>query len=98
VEMPFESTQTDHIEVAERNETTPWLQHTRWPELFRNRPLDVIAASAQQPGPARGEDYLLGQWKESPFWSSADTEAQLRILLQGLDVMFDRARATLART
>ncbi|KAH6984051.1 hypothetical protein EDB80DRAFT_236825, partial [Ilyonectria destructans] len=94
----FESTQTEHIGVAEQSETTPWLQHTRWPELFRNRPLDVIAASAQQPGPVKSEGYLLGHWQGCPLWSSSDTEAQLRIILHGLDLMFDRARVTLDRT
>ncbi|KAH7248472.1 hypothetical protein B0J15DRAFT_498561 [Fusarium solani] len=52
--MLFESTQTDRAEDVEQNEMTPWLQHTGWPELFRNRPLNVIVASAQQPGPASG--------------------------------------------
>ncbi|KAH7142944.1 hypothetical protein B0J13DRAFT_556225 [Dactylonectria estremocensis] len=36
-------------EIIEQNETTPWLRHTRWPDLFRNQPLEVISASAQQP-------------------------------------------------
>ncbi|KAH7248459.1 hypothetical protein B0J15DRAFT_562961, partial [Fusarium solani] len=96
--MVFGNISPDKAEVTEQNETTPWLQHTRWPELFHNRPLDIIAASARQPGPIRGEDYLLGQWKGTSFWSSADAEAQLRILLRGVDLMFDRATATLART
>ncbi|RSL82937.1 hypothetical protein CEP52_016838 [Fusarium oligoseptatum] len=94
--MVFRDILPDEAEVIELNETTPWLQHTRWPELFRNRPLDIIAASAWQPGPVRGEDYLLGQWKGTSFWSSADAEARLRILIQGVDLMFDRATATLA--
>jgi hypothetical protein len=33
-----------------------------------------------------------------PYVSSAETEAQLQIILHGLDLMFDRARATLDRT
>ena len=37
-------------------------------------------------------------WKGTSLWSSADAEAQLHILLQGVDLMFDRATATLART
>jgi hypothetical protein len=41
---------------------------------------------------------MLGQWQGFPLWSSAEIEAQLRIILQGLDLMFDRARATLDRT
>jgi hypothetical protein len=32
------------------------------------------------------------------MWSSADIEAQLQVILRGLDLMFDRARATLDRT
>ncbi|KAH7248471.1 hypothetical protein B0J15DRAFT_63471 [Fusarium solani] len=34
---------------AEDNETAPWLQHTRWPEIFQNRPLDIITASTRLP-------------------------------------------------
>src|SRR3981081_1182641 len=33
----------------EDNETTPWLQYTKAPILFQNRPLDIITASAQRP-------------------------------------------------
>ncbi|KAH7147018.1 hypothetical protein B0J13DRAFT_584406 [Dactylonectria estremocensis] len=98
MKRPFESTQTNHLKAIEQSETTPWLQHTRWPDLFRNRPLDIITASAQQPGPPRSGGYLLGQWQGSALWSFAETETQLRIILQGLDLMFDRARATLNRT
>ncbi|PWI65244.1 hypothetical protein PCL_07294 [Purpureocillium lilacinum] len=29
------------------NETTQKLQHTKWPEMFRDRPLDIITASAR---------------------------------------------------
>lgn len=99
MKRPFQSTQTNHdVESAEQSETTPWLQHTRWPELFRNRPLDIIAAAARQPKLLGGGSYLLGRYQGSPLWSSAETEAQLRIILQGLDLMFDRARATVDRT
>ncbi|KAJ3454070.1 hypothetical protein MRS44_018702 [Fusarium solani] len=99
MKRPFQSTQTNHdVESAEQSETTPWLQHTRWPELFRNRPLDIIAAAARQPKLLGGGSDLLGRYQGSPLWSSAETEAQLRIILQGLDLMFDRARATVDRT
>ncbi|KAH7169782.1 uncharacterized protein B0J16DRAFT_351510 [Fusarium flagelliforme] len=94
----FESTQTDHTTAAEMSETTPWLQHTRWPELFRSRPLDIVASSAEQPASRRNRGCLLGQIQGSSLWSSAETEDQLRIILQGLDLMFDRARATVDRT
>ncbi|KAH6977695.1 hypothetical protein EDB80DRAFT_547283, partial [Ilyonectria destructans] len=76
----FQTTPPDEIQDAEQSETTPWLQHTGWPRLLRNRPLDIIAASAQQHGPAWNEDYLVGQWQGTQFWSSAAVEAQLRIL------------------
>ena len=33
----------------EDDETTPWLKHTQWPELFRGRPLDIITESATFP-------------------------------------------------
>ncbi|WJG35920.1 uncharacterized protein FOBCDRAFT_242220 [Fusarium oxysporum Fo47] len=83
MKRPFGSTQTDHVAAAEMSETTPWLQHTRCAKLFRNRPLISL--------PPR----LSNQ----PFSESfAEIEAQLRIILQGLDLIFDRARATLDRT
>ncbi|KHO10690.1 hypothetical protein MAA_11741 [Metarhizium robertsii ARSEF 23] len=85
----------------EDNETTPWLKHTRWPEIFRNRPLDIITASARQPtrGPYQNsEDYLLGHWRGVPLCSSAAAEAQLRLLMRAVDEVFDRAKATLTST
>ncbi|PNP52709.1 hypothetical protein FNYG_15809 [Fusarium nygamai] len=84
--------------VINPNETTPWLRHTRWPDLFRNRSLEVISTTAQQPDFIQGQDYLLGKWKGSSVESSAEAEAQLRILLQGVDIMFNRVMATMART
>ncbi|KAJ9413224.1 hypothetical protein FOXG_15161 [Fusarium oxysporum f. sp. lycopersici 4287] len=84
--------------VIDPNETTPWLRHTRWPDLFRNRSLEVISTTAQQPDFVQGQHYLLGKWKGSSVESSAEAEAQLRILLQGVDIMFNRVMATMART
>ncbi|KAH6975556.1 hypothetical protein EDB80DRAFT_900130 [Ilyonectria destructans] len=69
--------ESQEYSCAEDNETTPWLKHTRWPELFRNRPLDIITASARQPtrGPNRdNEDYLLGAWRRVPLRSPAAAE------------------------
>ncbi|KAH7108683.1 hypothetical protein EDB81DRAFT_671058, partial [Dactylonectria macrodidyma] len=43
------------------------------------------------------EDYLLGLWQGTQIWSSVAVEAQLRIILRGVDLMFDRAKFTLAR-
>jgi len=75
----YKSTQTDNITAAGTSETTPWLQRTRWAELFRTRPLDIIAASAQQPASQRNGGYQLGQFQGSCLWSSAETEDQLQI-------------------
>ncbi|KAF4332255.1 hypothetical protein FBEOM_13948 [Fusarium beomiforme] len=80
----------DRAGIVDQNETTPWLRHTRWPDLFRNRPLEVITTSAQQPDFVEGQDYLLGQWKGALIKSSAEVETQLRILLQGVVLMFNR--------
>ncbi|KAI8411163.1 hypothetical protein FOFC_07757 [Fusarium oxysporum] len=98
MKRPFESTQTDYVALTGASETTPWLQHTRWAELFRDRPLGIIASTAKQPASQWSRNYLLGQWQGFPMWSSAETEAQLQMILHGLDLMFDRARATLDRT
>jgi hypothetical protein len=82
---------------VEQNETTPWLQHTGWPRLFHNRPLGIIAATARKPKPAWNEDYLLGQWHDTAVRSPAVVEAQLRVILRGVDIMVDRACFTLAK-
>ncbi|PWI64589.1 hypothetical protein PCL_09519 [Purpureocillium lilacinum] len=86
---------------VEDDETTPWLKHTGWPEFFEGRPLDIITTSATQPtaAPSRSqEDLLLGSWQGVPVRSSARAEARLRILMQAVDDIFDRAEATLAHT
>ncbi|KID82123.1 telomere-associated recQ-like helicase [Metarhizium guizhouense ARSEF 977] len=93
--------ESQEYSCAEDNETTPWLQHTRWPERFRNRPLDIITASSRLP--ARGcyeqnEDFTLGSWRGIPLRSSAAVEARIRVLMRAVDDMFDRAEATLACT
>ncbi|KAH7231067.1 hypothetical protein BKA59DRAFT_488774, partial [Fusarium tricinctum] len=98
MKRPFESTQTDYAAATGSSETTPWLQHTRWAELFRDRSLEIIAATAKLPASQWSRKYLLGQWQGLGFWSSAETEAQLQVILRGLDLMFDRARATLDLT
>ncbi|KID83870.1 hypothetical protein MGU_08842 [Metarhizium guizhouense ARSEF 977] len=93
--------ESQEYSCAEDNETTPWLQHTRWPERFRNRPLDIITASSRLP--ARGcyeqnGDFPLGSWRGIPLRSSAAVEARIRVLMRAIDDMFDRAEATLACT
>jgi hypothetical protein len=82
---------------TEENETTPWLKHTKWPVLFRNRPLDILTASALQPSKCDG-DYYLGQWSGIPLTSPAIHEAKLRILMRAVDHMFIRAEETLKHT
>ncbi|PWI64548.1 hypothetical protein PCL_09561 [Purpureocillium lilacinum] len=76
-------------------------KHTGWPEFFEGRSLDIITACSIQPtaGPNRDREHLLlGSWQGVPIWSSARVEARLRILMQAVDDIFDRAEATLART
>ncbi|KAH7109142.1 hypothetical protein EDB81DRAFT_673020, partial [Dactylonectria macrodidyma] len=98
LKMQFQETGPDQVLDIEQSETTKWLQHTGWPQLFRNQPLDIIAASTLQPRPGYNEDYLLGSWQGTQVWSSVAVEAQLQIILRGVDLMFDRAKFTLART
>jgi hypothetical protein len=82
---------------TEENETTPWLKHTKWPVLFRDRSLDILTASTLQPAKCDG-DYYLGQWSGMPFTNPAINEAKLRILMQAVDQMFIRAEETLKHT
>ncbi|KJK85167.1 hypothetical protein H633G_10998 [Metarhizium anisopliae BRIP 53284] len=82
--------ESQEYSCAEDNETTPWLQHTRWPERFRNRPLDIITASSRLP--ARGcyeqnGDFTLGSWRGIPLRSSAAVEARIRVLMRAIDDM-----------
>jgi hypothetical protein len=44
MKRPFESTQTDYVAFAGASETTPWLRHTGWVELFRDRSLKIIGS------------------------------------------------------
>ncbi|QKD57366.2 uncharacterized protein FOBCDRAFT_117962, partial [Fusarium oxysporum Fo47] len=80
------------------NETTLWLRHTGWSRLFHNRSLAIIAAAARKPKPAWNEDYPLGQWHDEPLRSPAAVEAQLRVILGGINLMIDRATFTLLKT
>jgi hypothetical protein len=83
---------------VEDNETTPWLKHTKWPVLFRDRPLDILTASTLQPAARCDDDYYLGCWSGTPFSSSAANEAKLWVLMHAVDQMFVRAEETLAHT
>ncbi|KAI5455909.1 hypothetical protein BGZ63DRAFT_368266, partial [Mariannaea sp. PMI_226] len=76
----------------------PWLQHTGWPQLFHNQSLTIIAASAKQPKPGWNEDYILGIRQDTQVQSSSVVEAQIRVILRGVDLMVDRAKFTLAKT
>ncbi|KAH8593096.1 hypothetical protein B0O99DRAFT_463012, partial [Bisporella sp. PMI_857] len=82
----------------EDNETTPWLKQTRWPDLFQDRPLDIIAATAQRPGSAVNEDHYLGHWQGKLLVSPLENEAKLRILMRAADQVFTQAEAMLSRT
>ncbi|KAM5528214.1 hypothetical protein FOXYSP1_19483 [Fusarium oxysporum f. sp. phaseoli] len=81
MKKPFECTQTGYFTATGTSETTPWLQHTRWAELFRDRSLGIIVATAKQPASQWSRNYLLGQWQGFSMSSSAETEAQLQIIL-----------------
>jgi type IV pilus biogenesis protein CpaD/CtpE len=52
----------------------------------------------KKPKPAWNEDYLLGQWHDTAPRSPAAVEAQLRVILRGVDLMVDRATFKLAKT
>jgi len=93
--------ENERYSCIDDDETTPWLKHTRWPDWFRHRPLDVITATAQMPNPralAGFEDFSLGRWQGAPLVSPASNEAKLVLLMQAADQMFARAESTLRRT
>lgn len=97
--------QQDHLAHSTNptaTETTPWLQHTQWPQQFAHRPLPIIAASAippQQKSFHTAElDYTLGVWEGSEFLSPAEDELRIRQLLRSLDSVFSRCLRTLETT
>lgn len=88
----------EQYSCKEDNETTPWLQHTGWPVLHKNRPLDILTASALPPSKRPTDDYYLGRWSNSPVESPRANEAKLQLLMCAVDRMFERAHKTLDRT
>ena len=47
----LELLENDHVASdieVEYDETTPWLQYTKWPKQFVSRPLDIIATATYQ--------------------------------------------------
>lgn len=54
----------------EDSDNSPWLRWTQWPAQFAGLPLDVIAASAVQPGKgALKDEYVLRDHAGEPFVS-----------------------------
>ena len=85
----------------EDNKTTPWLKHTKWPKLFRNRPLEIIAVSTRPPAEPRDDqnkDYILGAWQGAQLRSPGAAERRLRLLIWAIEDMFDQVEATLLHT
>ena len=79
----------DHLCIDD-SETTLWLKHTGWPQWFRNRPLDIIAASGRLPvrhANAYNEDLVLGRWKGQLLPSTAANEAWMRVLMRAVDTL-----------
>jgi hypothetical protein len=86
------------VEV-EDDDTTPWLQYTRWPKYFAGRPLDIVTAAAYLPeGPPPTHGYVLGYWEGEAVVSSLDHEGRVRQLTHLLDGVFDRYEETLEGT
>lgn len=80
---------------VEFSDTTPWLLHTKWPEYFAGRPLDILAATARQPAKFPDEDLVLGFWASSQMESPLEDEIKIRAIVDLLDPMFARCLRTL---
>lgn len=98
LERARETRAKEQYSCKEDNESTPWLRHTGWPVLLANRPLDILVASTLPPAARVDEDYYLGHWAGSALMSSRANEAKLRLILHGIDEMFNRAEKTLTCT
>jgi hypothetical protein len=88
----------EQYSCKEDNETTPWLKHTCWPILQKNRPLDILTASTLPPSKRPIDDYYLGRWTNRSVESPKANEAKLQILMRAVDQMFERAYETLDHT
>jgi Orsellinic acid/F9775 biosynthesis cluster protein D len=80
---------------VEQSDTTPWLQYTKWPQQFANRPIEIIAATAQQPCLYPTEEYVLGFWNGVAIASPMVNEVRIQTILSMLGDMFDRCQQTL---
>jgi hypothetical protein len=82
------------VEV-EDNETTPWLQYTKWPKQFANRLLDIIAVASCKPESCPTEALALGYWDGEAVSSLLENEIRLQQLTRLFDGIFDRCEGTL---
>jgi len=98
----LELLENDHIAgdaEIEDDETTPWLQYTKWPEQFAGRPMDIITAAACRPEGCPIQDYYtVGYWDGEAVVSSLENESRVQQLARLLDGVFDRCEKTLERT
>ena len=97
----LELLENDHVAgdaEVEDDETTPWLQYTKWPEQLAGRPLDIITAAACQPEGCPIQDYILGYWDGEAVVSSLENESRVQQLTRLLDGVFDRCEKTLEST
>jgi len=81
-----------HSANPKATKTTPWLQHTQWPQQFADRPLSIIAASACLPKQKKPSttDYILRVWEGSYFFSPVEDEIRLHQLVRSIDLAFHR--------
>lgn len=88
------------IEVEEADETTPWLNVTKWPKQFAQRPLNLISKYGLQPAAVAvaGEDAYFGSFQETELFSRAHDETRLRQITWIFGLVYTRCQATLAET
>jgi hypothetical protein len=95
----------DHLTAdtkVEIKEISPWLNVTKWPRQFADRPVDLICRYAQLPSSAavavavaEGDTYL-GSFRGTDLFSCAANKVRIQQIMWIFSLVFERCLATLA--
>jgi hypothetical protein len=84
------------------DESTPWLKHhTKWPTRFKDRPLNILTMTKQQPAYSpngRRNGLTAGTYQGRTIRWDGEFEERLNAIMVSLREMFDRCLSTLDTT
>ncbi|KFA78363.1 hypothetical protein S40288_09973, partial [Stachybotrys chartarum IBT 40288] len=85
--------------------TSPWLERTRWPKIYRNTRRDILHAMTRlpvrEPGTRTWKDFFLGQGpreEDADIISRYQDEQKLACVGAAIDLMLDRCENTARNT